>query len=279
MSGILPLIIALKKDKRGIAIASWISCVIAGLLGGLLLAIPIALIFIVIVVCLKKPASQFESNCINPAIRDSEISLSHASITERECGQNDESSIQISKHAKIGNHRVISNWLLLSLLVTILISIFLIHFSNNPIKTRADMSIIPVDDLVTSTPQRDLSTPSSRLVGHWVRIDNSGEIYYGPIEPSLKIGNYRLYNESSGILGPPFQFKVLFEEPAGQKLIIRVFKNQELLELEATTGYDFSKSDILCCISKNGQSMSQEYTSMGIRRLDLYRYVNDITRK
>jgi len=129
--------------------------------------------------------------------------------------------------------------------------------------------------------KRDFSTPSSRLMGHWknvaLQIKIWGVIYYGPIEPALRIGIYRLCNTPYGSYGPPFQFKILFEEHSGQKLIIRVFKNLGLKQLEATTGLDFSKSDIVCCISKDGQLMSQEYTCMGERVLVVYRYVDNKT--
>ena len=59
--GILPLVFALKKRRRGLAIASWISCVIAGLILGVILALPVAIIFTIIIVCLKKPGASIES--------------------------------------------------------------------------------------------------------------------------------------------------------------------------------------------------------------------------
>jgi hypothetical protein len=47
-------VLALKKQRRGLAIGSWVTCVVSGLLLGLILALPVALIFTVIILCLKK---------------------------------------------------------------------------------------------------------------------------------------------------------------------------------------------------------------------------------
>ena len=55
--GILPLVLALKKERRALAFASWISCVLAGLILGVILALPVAIIFTIIIVCLKKPSA------------------------------------------------------------------------------------------------------------------------------------------------------------------------------------------------------------------------------
>ncbi len=58
--GILPLVFALKKERRGLAIASWVSCVVAGLVLGIILALPVAIIFTIVIVCLKKPGTSIE---------------------------------------------------------------------------------------------------------------------------------------------------------------------------------------------------------------------------
>ena len=50
VSGILPLVLALKKERRGLAIASWVSCMVAGLILGFALALPVAVIFTIIIV-------------------------------------------------------------------------------------------------------------------------------------------------------------------------------------------------------------------------------------
>jgi MFS family permease len=53
LCGLLPLLVGLKKQRRGLALAGWISCVVAGLILGLLLAIPVALVFTVVILFLK----------------------------------------------------------------------------------------------------------------------------------------------------------------------------------------------------------------------------------
>jgi hypothetical protein len=124
--------------------------------------------------------------------------------------------------------------------------------------------------------QRDLSTPSSRLVGHWKNFDGNGEVYYNIIDSSLKVGTKRLRNEPYGNFGPPIRFKIVHEEPSGDHLVIREY-NDALLKLGAELGIDTRKSDITICVPKQGQSMSQEYIfcSGGSNTLQVYRYVDD----
>ncbi len=54
LCGLLPLILALKKQRFGLALGSWICCVIAGLILGLILAVPVSIVFTVVTLCLKK---------------------------------------------------------------------------------------------------------------------------------------------------------------------------------------------------------------------------------
>jgi hypothetical protein len=123
--------------------------------------------------------------------------------------------------------------------------------------------LVPVDE-------RDLSSPSSRLVGHWENVDNNGEIYYTAIDPDLKIGTFRLAI-AGGPPGRSVYFRVISEELSGNTVIIRDFR--DFSELEAKTGLDFSRSDIVCRISKDGQSMTQEYIlSHRHRMFSVYRY-------
>jgi predicted lipid-binding transport protein (Tim44 family) len=58
LCGLLPLLLGMKKQRRGLALASWISCVLSGLILGLLLAVPVASVFTVVILCLKKPEQQ-----------------------------------------------------------------------------------------------------------------------------------------------------------------------------------------------------------------------------
>ncbi len=58
LCGLLPLIIGLKKQRRGLALTSCISCVVSGLILGLILAVPVSIIFTVVILCLKKPEEQ-----------------------------------------------------------------------------------------------------------------------------------------------------------------------------------------------------------------------------
>ena len=118
-----------------------------------------------------------------------------------------------------------------------------------------------------------MSTPSSRLVGHWISENEDHHIFYSLIDLSLQTGTYQLsLNSYKSKACTPNKFKILSEESSGTQLTIRTFPNTN--RLEAVTGLDMSTSDILCCIPKDGQSMSQEYTFLGKRHLCIYHYVD-----
>ncbi len=166
-------------------------------------------------------------------------------------------------------------WFSLALLIIVLIAIIVVRFVETPEATRAVTSVESLSKMVSSVPKRDLSTPSNRIVGHWVNIDNGGEIYYSPIDRSLGIGTFRLKN-FGGSVGPPIRFKIVFEEYSGKSLIIRIF-NKAIDELGAKIGIMVTQSDVELCISKDGQSMTEEYTLNGSPIFGVYRYVDDKT--
>jgi len=59
-------------------------------------------------------------------------------------------------------------WLVLALLAVVCIAIIVVRFSNTPATTQADNRDVANEfGFVPLQQQRDLSTPSSRLVGHW----------------------------------------------------------------------------------------------------------------
>jgi hypothetical protein len=115
--------------------------------------------------------------------------------------------------------------------------------------------------------QRDLSSPSSRLAGHW-----EGR-YYSPVDPELKIGTYRLIM-SDGRVGPPIRFRVISEQSSENHLVIREYAYDPQIE---ALGLDTSKSDIECCISKDGQLMTRDYVFMGHRMFTVTHYIDDKT--
>jgi hypothetical protein len=136
--------------------------------------------------------------------------------------------------------------------------------------------------------KRDLSTPSSRLVGHWERAD--GQIYYGAagfgcgvinsfgtgVIPTGNISNilleYKLRNGiilSSDSKNIPIRYKILSEDRSGEKLVIR-----EYWLLDYATPSDI----VECYISKNGYFMVKEYIGNdGNNVLLHYHYVDNVT--
>lgn len=119
---------------------------------------------------------------------------------------------------------------------------------------------------------RDLSTPSKRLVGRWRNVDNNGEIYFSPIESELRLGTYRLHNQG-GQVGPPTRIRILRENVSGTELVYKAY-NEGLQRLGIEIGLDLSLSDIRCCVSTDGTTMTLEYTMGGDLRFSVYRYID-----
>lgn len=67
-----------------------------------------------------------------------------------------------------------AKWFLFPLFIIILITIIASRFSNTPAVTRANSN--PIYE-----QRRDLSTPSSRLIGHGVGVTEADRLYYQPI--------------------------------------------------------------------------------------------------
>ena len=152
-------------------------------------------------------------------------------------------------------------WFVVAFLVLILIAIIAVRFSNTPAATRGDSNPI-------YGQQRDLSTPSSRLVGHWVEVPDGCTLYYSPIDRSLDVGTYYwwtpVYRSRSAV-----KFKILSESRSrwGKQLTTR--ESIPLIDTILTVEY---------CIPKNGQSMTKEILFEDGRRVyQVYRYVDSKT--
>jgi len=167
-------------------------------------------------------------------------------------------------------------WLLVFLII-IFLGIIASRFTGTPADTQGGASVPSFTEIVSSLPKRDLSTPSSRLVGHWVGDKGGSELYFSPVCPSLQIGTYILDNWNTKP-SPPMTFKVLFEDTSGKCLIIREYsKHSHLLELGAKIGMKMTMSDVTLCISKDGQSMTREYIQGWTPVLEVLHYVDEKT--
>jgi len=170
-----------------------------------------------------------------------------------------------------------AKWLVLVLLAVILVTTITVRFVNTPAAIQAHTTDF-VPDFAPLQQQRDLSTPSSRLVGRWENVDNGSQLLFSPIDPALGIGTYRIGNKGYGGFGRPFRFKILFYDPSGTRLVIRPYgHNEVLLKLSAEIRMDCTKSDVIYSIPKHGQSMTEEYTFGGSPMLSVYRYVDNGT--
>jgi hypothetical protein len=69
------------------------------------------------------------------------------------------------------------------------------------------------------------------------------------------------------------QFKIINEEPSGDKLIVREFRGTETTALARQLDPHFQWSPVTFCIPKDGRSMTREYELFGDNMLAVYRYV------
>ena len=69
---------------------------------------------------------------------------------------------------------------------------------------------------------RDLSTPSNRLVGHWVNA-NETHHYFGPIDPKTETGTYIEY--AIGVTSY-YDYWIISESIDGTKIIIDIFSDE-----------------------------------------------------
>jgi hypothetical protein len=93
------------------------------------------------------------------------------------------------------------------------------------------------------TSGRDLSTPASRLVGHWESQTDRVMTHaiYGPVNAS---GAGTCYNPDGSV---HFTFKVLYEDPTGTRLVLSEGENEST---QIETEY---------IIAPDGRSMTKEY--------------------
>ena len=170
-------------------------------------------------------------------------------------------------------------WVAFVLLVVVLSAIIVVRFSNTPTTTRADnRSVANEFEFVPSQQQRDLSTPSSRLVGHWKNVDYYCEQYFSQIDSALRIGTNRVKNKPNGRLGLPFRFKILFENPSGTQLVVRPYGRNEVLRAASEQiEMELWMSDVTYTIPKHGQSMTEEYTVGESQVFAVYHYVDNKT--
>ena len=149
-------------------------------------------------------------------------------------------------------------WSLLLALIAVLIGVVLVQWKE-PL----------FDSIAKATAQRpkagrDLSTPSSRLVGHWRNIGGGADIYYGPIDFRSQAGTFTISTPDGQFSRG---FKILFEEHSGNKLTVK-----EYLQYSNRSGTVVAEY----FLSEDGRSMVKEYL-LNEGPFLTYRYVDDKT--
>jgi len=68
--------------------------------------------------------------------------------------------------------------------------------------------------------ERDLSTPSSRIVGHWKFIDEPVEHCYGEIDKETREGEFTTWRPETGETGPTHTYKIIEEDLMNNSLTL-----------------------------------------------------------
>ena len=167
-------------------------------------------------------------------------------------------------------------WFVFAVLTLAFMAIVLARIQQAPATARANNT-----STIVSEQARDLSKPSSRIVGHWKNVDDNSECYFSPIDPDRRIDTYRLRDKPSGRSGHPSRFKVVFESPSATQLVMYPYdKNEFLRNLNNPSGETNANpwmTDIVYTIAKHGQSMTEEYIFSGRPIVEVYRYVDNKT--
>jgi hypothetical protein len=149
-------------------------------------------------------------------------------------------------------------WFVIVLLFIILIAIITTRLLHTPAVGRADNTRI-------YEQQRDLSTPSSRLVGHWIGVPEGDKLYYQLIDHSFEYGIFTWILKSNIVA----KYKIISESPSGEQLKTREFFLLDNCMERATVEY---------FVSKDGLSMTKKmFYEDGTHELFNYRYVDGST--
>jgi hypothetical protein len=124
--------------------------------------------------------------------------------------------------------------------------------------------------LIAAGPTRDLSRPSTRLVGHWEDEHRGGaECYYGPVDPSTRVGSYVLV-DTDGRTGHNY-YKIVAENIRENKLTIEL-----RTEKGSTDAKDHVYVDLE--IAPDGYRMDRRLVIKGLPLSDrVYYYVDSKT--
>ncbi|OPX18010.1 hypothetical protein BXT86_03455 [candidate division WOR-3 bacterium 4484_100] len=90
---------------------------------------------------------------------------------------------------------------------------------------------------------RDLSKPSSRLVGHW-RNDAGDNLYYDMVNPETQVGSFYIVRPDSSVA--KHRYKILSEIPKGERIIVLILFN------------DGTRRKEIYYINRDGLSMKTE---------------------
>lgn len=236
--GLIPLVAALCRGDRRFAWRIWLLCALSFVLVGYVvnvqvaavLSLPAVLILLVVALCRPRPED----------------------LPKGDDGQQESEYLQKERKAQF----TVPVMLAVMFGIPIAFCVFSIVGGESGRGTLLQQALAASNRTAATVGGRTLSTPSGRLIGHWMEARGS-HAYYGPLN-DVGVGEFI----AGGLSG---QYKVVSDERRGTSLVLTEFVNVDG-HLHAPT------ADIE--ISMDGSSMSKEWTYDGLRYLFMYQYAD-----
>jgi len=94
---------------------------------------------------------------------------------------------------------------------------------------------------------RDLSTPSSRLVGHWVEPSHGSSVYYTPQLSNASMGRFSTGRQHSGT------YQILYEDASGTEIVLK--RVAPILAFPSGESVPGTSAEVILhlCISRDGR--------------------------
>lgn len=124
-----------------------------------------------------------------------------------------------------------------------------------------------------SRQEQRASTPSTRVVGYWVSEEKNHVLHFGEIDPVRHTGTYTVVSRHDGQANI-LHFRVIREEPAGERLVIRIESEIESPEF-ANRRLQTELPDVTLYVPRDARTMKWVDREPGAARTTLYRNAGD----
>jgi len=112
---------------------------------------------------------------------------------------------------------------------------------------------------------RDLSTPATRLVGHWLNLSDSTHLYFGPTDPTTHTGTVRQRAAGSGGRVVRFRYTIGPQAPVGEQIAV---------EIVSSDGAHWCERYHRFRVAPDGQAMTRSFLCGDIMVQQIFRYLD-----